>query len=51
MSQPAVHRLARAMLAAIVTAVVAGCGGGGNEAEEPPANRWNEMNWDQGQWS
>lgn len=50
MSTPAIPRLLRAILAVVFALVVAGCGGGGSEPENP-ANRWDQMNWDEGQWS
>jgi hypothetical protein len=50
MSRQATPRLIRAILVAFVALVAAGCGGSGSD-EEAPASHWDEMNWDQGQWS
>jgi hypothetical protein len=50
MSRHAIPRVTRAFMIAVVVLMAAGCGGGGN-GQEAPASHWDEMNWDQGQWS
>lgn len=51
MSTPAIPRLMRTVMAVVFALVVAGCGGGGAVEEDPPANRWDQMNWGEGHWS
>ena len=29
---------------------VTGCGSGGDDDEEEPSNKWDEMKWDEGKW-